>query len=892
MTRIPSIGLSALLIFVCVFSANAADLELKKGDHICLVGNALGERMQFENQWESLLHQRFADLQLTVRNLCFPGDEAYERIRSKNFGEPDTHLAHSQASVVMYFFGFNESFDGEKGLAAFKKDLTKLVEETQAKDYGMGNPRVVLVSPIAFEDIGDPNVSDGTTENENLSLYAAAMGEVAEATDVPFVDLFTPTKALFESSDVQHTLNGAHLNGNGYAALAPMINNGLFGDGGPTDVDPKVKAEVDDKNFHWFHRYRAVNGFSIYGDRGKAGNDGTYDNTAVMERERAILDEMAANRDARIWAVAAGESVPKEVDDSNTLPFITPKTNVGGADDPNAKKGKLGSLDYRSAEEQKELFKLGTGLQIQLVASEEQFPELANPVALQFDNKGRLWVATMASYPHWKPKTPMNDKLLIFEDLDGDGDADECKVFSDNLHQPTGFELGRGGVYVSAQPDIWFQKDTDGDDRADETTRQLVGFDSADSHHGIAAFEWGPGGGLYFEEGTFKYSAVEANDGVHRLAEAGIWRYDPKTEKFMVHSSFAFANPWGHCFDRWGQNFIGDASPGKSYWAAPITGHINYPDKHPGGSQWKRVAGLIGGDAKIDYPTFYEKRTRPLAGCAIVSSRHFPEDMQGNFLVTNVIGDRAVLNHKITEQGSGFVGTEVEPIISCDDGNFRPVDVQFAPDGSLYVVDWHNALIGHLQHNLRDPSRDHSHGRIWRITHKDRPLLEPAKIDGEPIPALLELLKLPEDRTRYRARRELADRDSDDVMDSLESWIASLDQSAPDYEHHLLEALWMQQTHNRVSDSLLQQVLSAKDHRARAAATRVLSFVLDDIANHYELLEKCVNDEHPRVRLEAVRAISFLKGDDAIELALGVLEHEMDDYLQYTLDETMRALEQ
>ena len=892
MMRNLSPALSVICLVALALTANAADLELKKGDHICMVGNALGERMQFENQWETRLHQRFPDLELTVRNLCFPGDEPYERIRSKNFGEPDVHLSHSKASVVMYFFGFNESFDGEKGLADFKKQLNQLVQETVANDYGMGSPRVVLVSPIAFEDIGDPNVTDGKEENKNLALYAAAMGEVAESNEVVFVDLFNPTRKLFRESDTQLTLNGAHLNGDGYAALAPMLMNDLFGDGGPAEVDSKVKAEIDDKNFHWFHRYRAVNGFSIYGDRGKAGNDGTYDNTAVMERERAILDEMTANRDRRIWAVAAGKSVPAEVDDSNTLPFITPKTNVGGADDPNAKKGKLGSLDYRKAEDQQKLFKLGKGFQIQLVASEEQFPELANPVALQFDNKGRLWVATMASYPHWKPKTPMNDKLLIFEDLDGDGDADECKVFSDNLHQPTGFELGHGGVYVSAQPDIWFQQDTDGDDHADVTIRQLVGFDSADSHHGIAAFEWGPGGGLYFEEGTFKYSQVEANDGVHRLAEAGIWRYDPKTEEFMVHCSFSFANPWGHCFDRWGQNFIGDASPGKSYWAAPITGQIGYPEKHPGGSQWRRVAGLIGGDPKYAFPTFYEKRTRPLAGCAIVSSRHFPDEMQGNFLVTNVIGDRAVLNHKITEEASGFVGTEVEPIISCDDGNFRPVDVQFAPDGSLYVVDWHNALIGHLQHNLRDPSRDHSHGRIWRITHKDRPLLEPAKIDGQPISALLELLKVPEDRTRYRAKRELAARDSDEVVTALDAWTKSLSKSDPDYEHHLLEALWMYQTHNRMDDQLLERMLAAKDHRARAAATRVLSFVLDEVPNHYELLEKCINDDHPRVRLEAVRAVSFLKGDDAIELVLGVLEHDMDEYLQYTLDETMRALEQ
>ena len=109
------------------------------------------------------------------------------------------------------------------------------------------------------------------------------------------------------------------------------------------------------------------------------------------------------------------------------------------------------------------------------------------------------------------------------------------------------------------------------------------------------------------------------------------------------------------------------------------------------------------------------------------------------------------------------MGKEVPPIVSCEDGNFRPVDLQFAPDGSLYIVDWHNALIGHLQHNLRDPSRDHSHGRIWRVTYKDKPLVTPAQIDGAPIKDLLELLKTYEDRTRYRAKRELAARPSNEV---------------------------------------------------------------------------------------------------------------------------------
>jgi putative membrane-bound dehydrogenase-like protein len=886
-----------LLAFAVLFSSSiavAAELKLSKGDHICLVGNALGERMQFQNQWECLLHSRFPEMQLVVRNLCFPGDEPYLRIRSKNFGEPDEHLAHSEASVVMYFFGYNESFDGSDGLDNYKSDLEKLVRETQSKDYGKGNPQVVLISPIAFEGSDDPNLSDGQSQNENLKQYTAAMKAVAEQTGAVFVDLFTPTNKLFAESDARLTLNGFHLNAEGYKQLAPILDQALFGDELDATVSPDLKAEIDDKNFHWFNRYRAVNGFSIYGDRGLAGSDGTYNNRLVMERERAILDQMTANRDQRIWAVAAGKSVPEEVDDSNTLPFIQPKTNVGVPGDVSAKRGKLGSLDYLPAKEQLQLFDLADGFEVQLVASEEQFPELSNPVALNFDSKGRLWVATMKSYPQWKPKQPMNDKLLIFEDTDGDHAADECKVFADGLHQPTGFELGYGGAFISRQPDILFAKDTDGDDHADVVTRRLVGFDSADSHHGIAAFEWGPGGNLYFEEDTFKYSAVESPHGPRRLGEAGVWKYNPRTERMDVHVSFAFSNPWGYCYDRWGQDFIGDASPGHGYWAAPISGDTEYPAKHPGGRQHRRVAELAGGDPQYQYPTFYKKRIRPLAGCAIVSSRHFPDEWQGNFLVTNVIGERAILNHKIeeAEDGSGFVGTEVETLLSCRDGNFRPVDLEFAPDGSLYIVDWHNALIGHLQHNLRDPSRDHSHGRIWRVTYKNRPLLEPPTIHEADVPALLELLKSPEDRTRYRARRELAARDSGEVISALDQWLGSLDPSDPEVEHHRMEALWMYQTHNRIPKGLLDEMLQSKDHRARAATVRVMSHMLHAIPDHAEKIGHAIHDEHPRVRLEAVRAVSFLRGDEAIEMALGVLEHEMDEYLQYTLDETMRHLEQ
>ena len=890
-------ALFCCLLALPISTLQAQALKLQKGDHICLVGNELGERMQHHNYFELLLHNEFPDLDLTVRNLCFPGDEPSLRIRSKNFGSPESHLKHSGATVILYFFGFNESFAGDDGLGDFKEEIRKLVESTKSADYsGKGAPRIVLVSPIAFENTGDKNLPSGEAENKNLARYTAALQSTAKLTGVGFVDLHAPTKDMLDNSDDRLTLNGCHLNDAGYKQLAPILMNGLFGQcKGKVDdlVVSKLKTEIDDKNFHWWHRYRAVNGFSIYGDRGLAGSDGTYNNRDVMERERAILDQMAANRDARIWTLARGGKVPAEADDSNTLPFIEPRTNVGGPDDKQAKLGKLGSLDYLTAEEQLKLFKTAAGYKIELVASEEDFPELANPVAIDFDNEGRIWVATMESYPHWKPKSVLNDKLLVLTDSDKDGKADNCDVFADGLHQPTGFEIAGNGVYVAQQPDILFLTDEDGDLQADTRIRKLVGFDSADSHHGIAAFTFGPGGNLYFQEGTFKFSQVESPYGLTRLHEAGIWRYHPKSEKFGVHVNFAFANPWGHVFDYWGQDFIGDASPGFSYWAAPLSGKIDYPSKHPGGSQHRRLAKETGGDPQYRFPTFYPKRIRPLGGCELVGSTHFPPEAHANWLVTNCIGERVILNHKIVEEDSGFKGKEVDPIVYCEDGNFRPVDVQFAPDGSLYIVDWHNALIGHLQHNLRDPSRDHSHGRIWRVTYPSRPLVDVPKITGEPIADLLDLLKSKDDRIRYNVRRELAARETEDVIAATKKWLSGLDKTGEDYLHHVLEGLWVHQTQNVVNEDLLKQLLTCDNHHARAAAVRVLSFWTDGVQESLKLLKERVADKHPRVRLEAVRALTFMEpSDEIIETALGVLEGEVDDYLQYTLDEAMRVFEE
>ncbi|MEM9366064.1 MAG: PVC-type heme-binding CxxCH protein [Planctomycetota bacterium] len=911
----PFVATSVLVFFSCsIRFADAADtaLKLEKNDHICLIGNALGERLQHQNHFEGMLHASLPELDLTVRNLCFPGDEPRTRIRSLDFGTPDAHLTHSAADVIVMFFGYNESFrlrsdvDDALVLADFRRELTKAIQAALKQSYnGESAPRIAVVSPIAFEETDDPNLPSAGPRNEALAKITQAMRTVASKTGVAFADVFTPTQALFESSQRRLTLDGGHLNDAGHRAFAPILMETLLGVSNAKEADDELTDAIADKNFHWFNRYRCVNGYSIYGKRGQAGSDGTYNNRDVMNRELAILDQMTAKRDQRVWSIAAGESNPSPIDDSDTLPFIQPKTNVGGDDDPNRKRGKLGSLDYLTSAEQQKTFQLADGYAIQLVASEEDFPELANPVALNFDAKGRLWVSTMPSYPHWKPKSPMDDKLLIFEDTDGDGDSDVCKVFADGLHQPTGFELGHGGAYIANQHDIVFARDTDGDDRADERTRTLVGFDTADSHHGIAALEWGPGGQLYFQEGTFKFSQVESPYGLTRLHEGGVWRFDPRTCRFGVHVNFAFANPWGYAFDHWGQDFLGDASPGYGYWVPPISARIDYPLKHPGGSQHRRVASENGyDDAQVPYPRFYKKRIRPLAGCTLLTSEHFPDDVQGDFLVTNVIGDRAVLRHQVSEEDSGFEGTEEPMLVNGGDGNFRPVDVEVGPDGALYIVDWHNALIGHLQHNLRDPNRDTSHGRIWRLYHKDRPFLQAPVIaemsTADLVAELSSSRAIKNGRRAYRVRRELAGRDSDEVIATTDAWWLALDGGDSDLSHHLLEALWIHQTHNRIHEDLLMRVLSSPEPRARAAGARVLSYWMDRVAGSVDVLTALARDPHPRVRLEAVRAISHAVGSDwawpqepeLLRATLSVLESPMDEYLDYTVNETMRRFEQ
>ena len=196
-----------------------------------------------------------------------------------------------------------------------------------------------------------------------------------------------------------------------------------------------------------------------------------------------------------------------------------------------------------------------------------------------------------------------------------------------------------------------------------------------------------------------------------------------------------------------------------------------------------------------------------------------------------------------------------------------------------------------MQHNLRDTSRGHDHGRIYRVIAAGRPLLTPAKIAGQPIPALLELLKEPENRVRYRAKIELSGRDTAQVVAATQAWIDKLDPNAPNYEHQMMEALWVYQWMNRVNEPLLKRMLRSKEPWARAAATRVLCYWRDRVQDPLGLLKVQATDEHPGVRLEAVRTASFFKEKQAAEVALASLDKPQDRFLEYALAQTMKTLE-
>ncbi len=880
--RSTGIHLALLALTGSLFSASAqTPTAPAKGETIVLLGNGLPEKMQNYGHFETEVYRRYPNANLVIRNMgyqgdtpafrprpgnpnpwAFPGGEKFRPEFPTHYGEghyatPDEWLGLVKADTIIAFYGFNESFDGPEGVENFQAELDAWVKHTQAQKYnGKTAPRIVLVSPVAFEDLSaSQDLPDGVKENANLKLYSQAIRNVADLKQLQFVDVFTPTKALYASESQPMTINGSHLTDVGYARLAPMLADGIYGRSAAVSPAPAslVHDAVREKQWMWFNDFRMLNGVHVHGRR-----YAPYGNVNYPEEIEKIR-QMTALRDQKIWQVVQGESNSVVVDDAQTRPLSPIETNF---------KRPIKYLDEKEALEK---FTMAPGYEIQLFASEKEFPDLRNPVQMSFDNQGRLWVSVLHSYPHYVPGgTRPNDKILIFEDTNGDGRADKQSVYADGLSLPIGFEITPDGVYASEEPNLILLKDTDGDGKADSKTILLGGFDSHDTHHAISAYSADASGAFYMNEGRFLHSQVETPYGCERCNDGGTWRFDPKNWRLERYSQSDYNNPWGIAFDQWDQGFISDASSGQNWWALPLSAKMPY------GVEIPKVA------------EFAPKRARPTSGSEFVYSRHFPDEAQGDFMICNSIGFLGTSLHDIWDDGAGLDGKVVGDLVSSSDPNFRPVDLEFAPDGSLYIVDWHNALIGHMQHNARDPNRDHDHGRIYRVTYPSRPLVKPPVIAGASIPQLLENLKLPEYRARYRTRRELRGRPAGEVLPAVAKWTASLDQTDPDYDRLMCEALWATWAQNRVDETLLKQVLASRSYKARAAAVQVLRYTYRKLPDSVSLFLQAANDPHPRVRLEAIVAASWLNNMAGARIALETLRHPFDRWMGPTFETIMK----
>ena len=853
-------------------------LVIAKGARISLIGNNLGARMMHYGFFETEAQLKFPDSLIVIRNLCdggntpgfrphsgrnepwaFPGaDQFQDDLAQKSgseghFETPDQWLDRLDTDLIIGFFGFNESFEDSAGLALFIDELHAFITHTQAQKYnGMHSPELVLVSPIAFQDLSKmEDLPDGIEINRRLKMYTHAMAQVALEEKIFFIDVYTPSIKWF--SEKKLTIDGMQLNEEGYRIFSSFLSNTLFGQGEKgKEIDfEELRARVLDKNWYWQNDFKMPNGVHVFGRRYDPFGSDNYPD------ELKKIRELTQIRDTAIWSFMQNSPYDVALADGQTQELAAVETNYRNTEE----------VSYLYGEEALATLTVPKGYEIELFASEETFPDLANPVQLSFDDKGRLWVATMPSYPHYKPgDAKPNDKLLILEDTNGDGKADQQTVFADGLHLPIGFELAAEGVYISQGNHLKLYKDVDGDDRADEVEMLLSGFDDHDTHHAISAFTVDPSGAIYMGEGVFLHTNVETPYGPVRATNGGFYRYTPQQHKLERTAQLSIPNPWGIAFDAWGQNFFCDTSGPDVRWMMP--GSI------------KSIYGISS--PKSQNLIEEAHRVRPTSGLEFVSSRHFPEEVQGDLLINNTIGFLGTKQHKFIGKGTGYESKHRQDLIVGTDPNFRPVDMEFAPDGSLYIVDWHNVLVGHMQHNARDPLRDHAHGRIYRVTYPSRPLVVPASIDGVSIAVLLDHLKLPEYRTRYRSRRALRGKDADLVSAALKVWVANLDPNDQAYDHHLLEALWVSWGNNQIDLDLLDEVFHSENYRLRAAAVRVMRYMGVQIPRSEEWIIQASADPHGQVRLEAIVAASWLDEEVAQKVLSAVARLPLDDWMRDT----------
>ncbi len=548
----------------------------------------------------------------------------------------------------------------------------------------------------------------------------------------------------------------------------------------------------------------------------------------------------------------------------------------------------LETVKALTPEEELATFTVADGYEVNLFASERD--GVVKPTQIAWDEKGRLFVACSPTYPQTQASAKRADYILVLEDTDGDGRADKSTRFAEGLTMVQGLEPGAGGLYVCDFDQLVHLRDTDGDGMADARRVLFSGFGIGDTHQLINSIAHGPDGSLWFTQGLHAFSRVESPWGIARLDRAAVWRLNPRTLRLegFFGGGMAGANCWGVAFDDFGQVFHKSGDRPHGYWTVP--GMVR------GASSSGSSSATSADTSYKNSPEQYHSvgplfETSPkTTSIDIIGTRALPDDIQGCAVIGGYFG--AVMElHRFSDAGSGFKTMQLPKLLKSTTTAFRPVDVSVGPDGAIYLADWYNPIIGHYQASYADPRRDKSHGRIWRITAKGRaPVKQPDLAHMKPA-ELLEQLRSPERWTRYQAKRLLFDGPDDAVLRATDEWIAKLDPTAPDYERLLVEVIGVIQAHETTRPALLAKLLAAKDPRVRALGTRAIGNWADKLPDALQLLRERVRDENPRVRLEAVVAASYVLKPEAVGVVTEALEKPRDPFLDYAIRQSARALQ-
>ena len=805
-------------------SAPLQDVQISNDGLTVMYGNAMIEKLQEEGSFETYMQCASNDKKIQFRSLAYSGDQVGFRIRASKFG---LHLAYLleqwKANRVIMAFGTNESYAGPQGLSQFEtllEDYLKLIEDRHGKS------ELILVSPIAAEKVTKLNGPNLTQRNADLKLYSDAMSKIAIAHGIKFVDLYNPTLRLFSNTDNIYTNDGQHLNDKGSQQVAKIFAAILLGDAKLNSINTDslgfqaTKKLVQRKAADVAQAYHPSNGISYYGLRTRS-----YEyNTEIPH-----FLKLANILDTAIWNQSQNTSKALTFPDLPILRIDVKSTPP--------KRG-LGTI--KTAEQDLKDFTLAKGFNVNCFASSEDYPELINPLQIQFDPQGRLWVCCFASYPHPLPGMVANDTILIFEDTDGDGKADKKTVFADNLLLPDGFVFYKKGIVASVSKKLIYLEDTDGDSIADHREEILRGFDNTDTHHsGYLARS--PQGDIIMSEALFHRGQFETLSGVVHTKDTSIMSFDMDSRQITVERQTEAPNPWKVTFNQWGESiqFYGG-------------GQIIDADIH-------NIATPMGSSALtgLGMPFRYDK------GCsaAFVQSPHFPSKWQGGLLTSHLLSTNEI-NYTPLKIVNGAYKADGKrtTIIKSKNKIFRPSDIRFGPDGALYISDFYYPIIGHAQHSNRDKNRDYANGRIWRVTHDGSDLINSTTSKETNPEKLIQQLKNPFMAARQNTRLILENQPSAEVNKALALAVEDTDKD----DLFALELLWLMERQKNFTDtSLIKRLLTSSDLPVKRASVRSLRWWADALGSELPaIISTLTKETDNRLKINLVGVLSHLQLKD------------------------------